>query len=77
MEKNETKVLSVRLDSKLEAEARTLNIDIKNTVEDALKRKIAKAKTEKLAKQLKKAVGAIGMTEAEWVKAVRESRDER
>jgi post-segregation antitoxin (ccd killing protein) len=77
MEKSETKVLSVRLSKKLEDEARTLNIDIKGTVEEALKRKIAKAKTERLSKMLKKAVGATGMTNSDWIKAVRESRDER
>ena len=77
MEKSETKVLSVRLSKKLGDEARTLNIDIKGTVEEALKRKIAKARTERLSKMLKKAVSSTGMTNSDWIKAVRESRDER
>ncbi len=77
MEKNETKVLSVRLDKKLEDEAHTLNIDIKGTVEEALKERIAIAKTKKLSKMLKTAISGSGISEKEWVKSVRETRDER
>ena len=77
MEKNETKVLSVRLDKKLEDEARALNIDIKHTVEDALKERISRVKTKKLSKMLKEAISNSGVSEKEWIKSIRETRDER
>lgn len=77
MEKNETKVLSVRLDKKLEDEARTLNIDIKHAVEEVLKEKVARARTKRLSKMLKEAISGAGISEKEWVKSVRETRDER
>lgn len=77
MEKSETKVLSIRLDKKLENEARKLNINIKGVVEEALKEKIARAKTKKLSKILKEALTMTGINENEWIRSVRETRDER
>ena len=77
MEKNETKVLSVRLDKSIEDEAHALNIDIKSVIEEALKEKIARARTKRLSKILKGAIIGAGISKKEWVNAVKETRDER
>ena len=73
----ETKVLSVRVSKELDDEARELGIDIKGIIQEALDKEVSRIRARKLAELMKKAVGFIDVTSEEWVKSVRENRDER
>jgi len=73
----ETKVLSVRISKELDDEAMELGIDIKGIVKDALDKEVTRIRAKKLAELMKKAVGFIDVTSEDWVKSVRENRDER
>jgi len=73
-----TEVLSVRVKRELKREAERLNLDIRSIVEGALATAIERARRERL----EKSIGALllemeGVSESEWIRAVRECRRER
>ena len=72
-----TSVLSVRVRRELKEEAERLGVDFRRVVEEALEESIRRAKVERLERLLKEFGEALeGVSEEEWVQAVREARDE-
>lgn len=67
----------MRLDKKLGDEALALDIDIKSTIEEALKQKVVRTKTKRLSKVLKETIEKTGISKREWIKSIRETRDGR
>ncbi|AEA11687.1 hypothetical protein TUZN_0187 [Thermoproteus uzoniensis 768-20] len=73
-----TTVISVRVRKELKERARELGIDIREVLEKALEEAIRRREEEELAKALEELKEALSrITEEEWVRAVRGSRDER
>ncbi len=72
-----TAVLSVRVRKELKEEAEQLGIDLRKVVEKALQEEILRRKRERLRELLEKALSSMDVSEEEWVRAVRESREER
>jgi restriction endonuclease S subunit len=73
-----TKVLSVRISKELKDEIEHLGIDLRDTIEKALKESIEakkKALIEELLKYLKEELSNI--TEDEWTRLIREMRESR
>ncbi len=73
-----TKVLSVRVKEELLIEARRLGIDIRETVEKALKREIEERKKKQLEKAIREGLESLkSLDEKEWIRTVKEIRHER
>lgn len=72
-----TTVLSVRVRRELKEEAEQLGIDIRKVIEKALQEEILRRKRERLRELLERALSNMDVSEEEWVRAVRESREER
>ena len=73
-----TAVLSMRVNRRLkEEEAERLGIDVRSVVEKALEEEIRRARMERFKKLLREALEAIDVSEEEWVRTVREIREER
>jgi len=73
-----TKVLSVRVRRELKEEAERMGINIKEVVERALEKAIFERREELLRRSLKEFRESMeGLPEAEWVKAIRKTREER
>ncbi|MGC9118825.1 MAG: type II toxin-antitoxin system CcdA family antitoxin [Thermoproteus sp.] len=73
-----TTVISVRVRKELRERAKELGIDIREVLEKALEEAIRRREEEELAKALEELREALSIiTEEEWVRAVRGSRDER
>ena len=71
-------VVSVRIRRELKERAKQLGIDIREVVERALEEEIKRREEEELAKSLEELRRALlGISEREWVEAVREARDAR
>ncbi|ABP50598.1 hypothetical protein Pars_1018 [Pyrobaculum arsenaticum DSM 13514] len=71
-------VISVRVKRELKERARQLGINIREVVERALEEEIKRREEEELAKSLEELKRALsGISEREWVEAVREARDAR
>ena len=72
----ETEVLSVRVKKSLKKEAERLGVDLKAEVEGLLEELVAekKAKAQKRAEDLRRAMGNV--TVEEWVRDVKETRQE-
>lgn len=70
-------VLSIRIRKGLKDEAQRLNINIKEVVERALEEEVKRVKEAMLRELLDKALNSINISVEEWVKAIRESREER
>jgi Post-segregation antitoxin CcdA. len=71
-------VISVRIRKDLKEKARRLGINVRQVVEKALEESIKSEEKKEListAKQIKALLGNVD--EQEWLKALRESRDER
>jgi len=71
-------VISVRIRKDLKEKARRLGINVRQVVEKALEESIKSEDKKEListAKQIKALLGNVD--EQEWLKALRESRDER
>jgi|ADKI01.1.fsa_nt_gi hypothetical protein len=71
-------VISVRIRKDLKEKARRLGINVRQVVEKALEESIKSEEKKEListAKQIKALLGDVD--EQEWLKALRESRDER
>jgi predicted transcriptional regulator len=71
-------VISVRIRKELKEKAKRLGINIRQVVEKALEESIKIEEKKELintAKQIKALLG--GVDEQEWLKTLRESRDER
>jgi post-segregation antitoxin (ccd killing protein) len=71
-------VVSVRIRKTLKEKAKRLGINVRQVVEKALEESIRSEEKKELvntAKQIKALLGDVG--EQEWVKTLRESRDER
>ncbi|MEM2896815.1 MAG: DUF4145 domain-containing protein [Candidatus Bathyarchaeia archaeon] len=78
MIKMSTAVLSVRISKELKDEVDRLGIDLKDTIEKALRESIEARKKvliEELLKHLKEELSNI--TEDEWVRLIREMRESR
>jgi post-segregation antitoxin (ccd killing protein) len=70
-------VISVRVPKKLKDEAEKLGIDIKETVRKSIIQAIEEEKARRIAESLVElAKNMEGLSEEDWVKAIRESRDE-
>jgi len=73
-----TEVLSIRVKRELKREAERLNLDIRSIVENALAIAIEKARRERLEKSISMLLLDMeGVSESEWIRAVRECRKER
>lgn len=72
-----TTVLSVRVRRELKEEAEQLGIDLRKVIEKALQEEILRRKRERLRELLERALSNMDISEEEWVRAVRESREER
>jgi len=72
-----TAVLSVRVRRELKEQAEQLGIDLRKVVEKALQEEILRRKRERLRELLERALSSMDVSEEEWVRAVRESREER
>ncbi|MEM2047282.1 MAG: type II toxin-antitoxin system CcdA family antitoxin [Candidatus Jordarchaeales archaeon] len=72
-----TSVVSVRVKRELKEEAEKLGIDLRSVVEKAIESEVRRVKKEKLKRLLEEALRNIDFTAEDWVRAVRESRDER
>ncbi|HMK94303.1 MAG TPA: hypothetical protein VK536_02765 [Candidatus Limnocylindrales bacterium] len=72
----ETEVLSVRVKKSLKEEAEKMGIDVKAAVEELLEELVAekRAKAKRRAENLCRAMGSV--TVEEWVKDVKETRQE-
>lgn len=71
-------VISVRVRRELKEKAKQLGIDIREVVERALEEEIRRREEEELARSLEELRKALsGISEEEWVKAIRESRNAR
>ncbi len=71
-------VVSVRIRKELKEKAKRFRINIRQVVEKALEESIRSEERKELvntAKQIKALLGDVG--EQEWLKTLRESRDER
>lgn len=69
-------ILSIRIRKGLKEEARRLNINVKEVVERALEEEVRRVKEARLRALLDKALNSTNISVDEWVKAVRESREE-
>lgn len=71
-----TEVLSVRVRKDLKAQADSLGIDVRRTLEEVLEEMVAakKQKSSNVAKELHR---LMNVTEREWLNGVRSSRKER
>jgi hypothetical protein len=73
-----TEVLSIRVKRELKREAERLNLDIRSIVENALAIAIERARRERLEKSISMLLLDMeGVSESEWIRAVRECRKER
>ncbi len=72
-----TTVLSVRVKRRLKEEAEELGIDIRAVVEKALEEEIRRTKLSKFKEILDEALNNMDVSVEEWVRAVRETRNER
>ncbi|AAL64415.1 MULTISPECIES: type II toxin-antitoxin system CcdA family antitoxin [Pyrobaculum] len=71
-------IISVRVRRELKEKAKRLGIDIRRVVERALEEEIKRREEEELAKSLEELRRALsGISEREWVEAVREARNAR
>ena len=72
----ETEVLSIRVKKSLKDEAEKMGIDVKAAVEELLEELVSerKAKAKRRAEELRRAMGNV--TVEEWVKDVKETRQE-
>ncbi|PSN90268.1 DUF4145 domain-containing protein [Candidatus Marsarchaeota G2 archaeon OSP_D] len=71
-------IISVRIRKDLKEKAKRLGINVRQVVEKALEESIKSEEKKELintAKQIKALLGDVD--EQEWLKALRESRDER
>lgn len=71
-----TAVLSVRVRRKLKEEAEKLGIDIRAVVERALEEEIKKVKMEEFRNLVEEALKSMDLSEEEWIKTVKEVREE-
>ncbi|MBS7645308.1 MAG: DUF4145 domain-containing protein [Candidatus Bathyarchaeia archaeon] len=73
-----TEVLSVRIRKELKKEVEKLNVDVKGVVEKALAEAVEQAKKRKLEEAIDALLRVMeGISEDEWVRAVKECRRER
>ncbi|MEX2751622.1 MAG: DUF4145 domain-containing protein [Candidatus Freyarchaeota archaeon] len=72
-----TSVVSVRVRRELKEEADELGIDLRSVLEKVIESEARRVKRERLKRLFEEALGAIDFTVEDWVRAVRESRDER
>ena len=70
-------VISVRVRRELKEEAERLGINIKEVFEKALRKAVEREKKRKLIKAVKNILENLDVSEEEWVKLIRETRDER
>lgn len=70
-------VVSVRVKRELKEEAERLGINIKEVFEKALKNAIENEKRKKLSEAVKNVLKHLDIGEDEWIKLIRETRDER
>jgi len=70
-------VISVRVPKKLKDEAEKLGINIRETVQKSIIQAIEEEKAKRIAESLVELAGNMeDLSEEDWVKAIRESRDE-
>ncbi len=73
-----TRVLSVRIREELLIEARKLGINIKETIEKALRKEIEERKKKQLEEAIREGLESLrSIDEKEWIKTVKEIRYER
>ncbi|MEB3772138.1 MAG: type II toxin-antitoxin system CcdA family antitoxin [Desulfurococcales archaeon] len=71
-------VISVRIPKHLKEEAESLGINIKETVKKALEEAVEEEKARRLAEALVQlAEGMNGLSEEDWISAIRKERDSR
>ena len=70
-------VISIRIPKKLKEESEKLGINIKETVQKAIIQAVEEEKAKRITESLVElAENMENLSEEDWVKAVRESRDE-
>ncbi len=73
-----TRVLSVRIREELLIEARKLGINIRETVEKALRKEIEERKKKQLEEAIREGLESLrSLDEKEWIKTVKEIRHEK
>lgn len=72
-----TEVLSIRIRRELKEDVVKLGINVKAVVERALEEEVRRVKKERFRRALEKALNSMDMSVEDWVKAVREIREER
>ena len=72
-----TSVVSVRVRRELKEEAERLGIDLRAVVEKALEEEVRRARADLFRRLLGEALLEMDTSVEEWVRSVRESREER
>ncbi len=72
-----TSVVSVRVRRELKEEAERLGIDLRAVVEKALEEEVRRARAALFRRLLSEALREMDTSVEEWVRSVRESREER
>jgi len=73
-----TRVLSIRIKEELLVEARKLGINIRETIEEALKREIEEQRRKQLEKAISEGLESLKeVDEKEWIRTIKEIRHER
>ena len=72
-----TSVVSVRVRRELKEEAERLGIDLRAVVEKALEEEVRRVRADLFRRLLGEALREMDTSVEEWVRSVRESREER